>query len=233
VALFDSADLLARVKRMAARPATDEDKGPTDADADAMWYALLTEAQLAVVRELATHVPSVMYVHEKLTTADAGLTYDFSAEPLGQYEIRQSPTGRLLIPGPEWDPGSDFVMAGNEIHFPGQKTKQFSNGPWARYVKTPGAIAAATEPTLLPTHARQLLIPRTCILWATRGGLRDPAPYEAEWNRLWYGDPEHGEVGILGALKYQAFLMGAEAIPSLTADDWWRFIDDGAGYSSG
>lgn len=233
MALFDRADLVKRCHRLAARGALDEDRGPDDANQDAFWFELLTEAQLHWVRELATQVPSVMYIHEKLTTADAGVSYDFAAEPLGNYEIRQSPTGRLYIPGPEWDPGSDFCPAGQKIRFPGQKAKQFANGPWAHYVKTPGLIDAGTEPTMLPTHARQLLPPRACILWASRGGLRDPAPYEKVENRLWYGDPTRGEVGILTALKQQAFLMGAEAIPSVTGDDWWRFVDDGSGYTSG
>lgn len=233
MALYDSADLLARCKRLAARPATDGDKGPTDATADDLWYAFLTDAQLIWVREMATHVPSQMYTMEKLTTADAGLSYDFAAEPLGNYEIRESPTGKLLLPGPEWDPGYDFVPAGQKIRFAGQKAKQFTNGPWARYVKVPGVISAAAEPTLSPTHARQLLVYRACILWAQRGGLRDPAPYQAEEDDTWYGDPLKGRVGLLGALKQQAFLAGGEAVPGIGSGDWWRYIDSGAGYSGG
>lgn len=229
MALFDSADLLTRCKRLTARPATDV-APPTDATIDLMWYALLTEAQLHWVRELATHVPSVMYVFEKLTTADAGVTYDFTKEPLGNYEIRQSPTGNLLLPGPDWDPGADFVPAGQKIRFPGQKARSFANGPWSRYVQTPGVLDAANAPTLLPTHARQLLPPRAAIIWATRGGMRDPGPYQTEENKLWYGDPDRGELGILGSLKTQVFLQGSEAIPQVTVSDWWRYIDDGSGY---
>lgn len=233
MALYDSADLLAGCKRTAARPATDGDKGPTDATSDDLWYALLTEAQMLWVREFATHFPQVMWTMEKLTTADAGLTYDFLAEPLGDYEIRQSPTGRLLLPGPEWDPGYDFVPSGNKIRFQGQKAKQFADGPWARYVKTPGVINASTQPTLSPTHARQLLVYRACIFWAQRGGLRDPAPYQQNENDLWFGDPLTGRVGILGALKQQVFLQGNDAVPGVGADDWWRYIDSGSGYTGG
>lgn len=219
------------MKRMLKRPATEE-VSPPDASVDITYYALLQDAQLLVVMELSAHVPELMYTFEKLTTGDAGVSYDFAKEPLGQYEIRQSPTGRLLIPGPEWDMGVDFVPAGQKIRFPGQRAKAFGNGPWAHYVQTPGLLDAGNAPTLKPDSARILLVPRACALWAERGGLRDPQSFTNEYDRLWYGDPDKGQVGILGALKNQAFLSGAAAIPSITGDDWWRFVDDGSGYTS-
>jgi hypothetical protein len=232
VALFDSADLLLRLKRLLVRPASEDVPSP-DADANTLYYALLQDAQLLVVLELATHVPDAMYTSAKLTTADSGVSYDFAAEPLGQYELRQSPTGRVLIPGPEWDMGADFVPNGSKIRFPGQKAKTFGNGPWARYVPTPGLLNGTNAPTLQPTFARILLPPRAAMLWATRGGLRDPKPYEDEFNEEFYGDLVKGKVGVLGALKNQVFLQGSAAVPSITGDDWWRFVDDGSGYSSG
>lgn len=233
MALYDAADCLARVKRLAGRPATDGDKGPSDTTVDDFWYALLTDAQLFWVREIATHVPAQMTTIEKLTTADSGVSYDFSAEPLGNYELRESPTGRLLLPGPDWDPGYDFIPDGQKIRFQGQKTKTFANGPWARYVKVPGVIASGSEPTLKPTHARQLLVFRACIIWAERGGLRDPAPYQQMEDDAWFGDPLKGRVGLIGALKQQAFLQGGESVPGSQEGDWWRNIDSGAGYTGG
>jgi len=232
VAFYDSADLLLRLKRLLARPSADE-APPPDATMDITLYACLEEAQLHWTRELATHVPESMYTIEKLTTADGGVTYDFTAEPLGEYEIRRTPTGALLIPCPEWEQGGDFVPAGQKIRFPGSVTKSFANGPWARYVKMPTLLNAANAPTLLPVHARQLLPPRGAIFFCTRGGLRDPQPFRDIEDEIWYGDPDKGEVGVLGALKTQAFLKGAEAIAGANAADWWRFIDTGEGYVKG
>lgn len=227
MALYDSADLLARAKFRARRPSPDESMS------DANWYALLTDAQAHWVRQLATHVPEQMYTAEILTTADAGVSYDFASEPLGEYELRATPNGRLLIPGPDWDPGVDFVPNGKKIRFPGGRAKTFTGGPAARYVKAPGVIDATTEPTLLPMHARILLCARACIEWARRGGLEDPQPYLDWENELWFGNPAMGETGILGALKQQYFLRGAEAVPQGGVEDWWRFIDGGEGYQGG
>lgn len=220
MALLDSADLLARCKRGAARPAVDEDKGPTDTTADDLWFALLSEAQIHWIAELASHVPDMagLYTIEKLTTADAGVSYDFVAEPLGHYEIRESKTGRLLVPGPEWDPGADFVPAGQKIRFPGQLPRTFGDGPYARYVKQPGVIASATQPTLLPTNARLLLVHHALGLWASRGGLRDPRPFWDLEAKTAFGNPSTGEVGIIGALKLSAFMAGASAVPS---ESWY------------
>jgi hypothetical protein len=214
MALLDAADLLARVKREADEPASSEEQGPTDADHTAFWYALLTEAQLHWTGIIAVTVPDEMYTQEKLTTADAGVSYSFSAEPMGShYELRRSPTGALMVPGPEWDPSADFVIDGAKIRFPGQKAKTFTNGPWARYVPMPGVIDATHEPTLKPTYARILLVHRACIYWAERGGLRDPGPFRRLEDDAWFGDQDKGQFGLLPQLRQKAFLQGAAAQP--------------------
>lgn len=230
MAFGDSADLLQRLKDVLRLPTSTEEID------DAGLYRLLSDAQREVTVQIANVVPEMMYVHEKLTTADAGLTYTFSKEPLGDYELRISPTGRLMIPGPEWDMAADFVPNGQAIRFPGQKLKLFTNGPWARYVKTPGEISSgggANEPTLLPVMARMLLPATAAAMFSRRGGLRDPAPYEAMANRIWYGDPDRGHYGLLYALRKQVFLKGSEAIPAGGGGEWWYHIDDGQGYQPG
>ena len=232
MAFYDSADLLLRLKRLLVRPSVDQAPAP-DAAMDTTLYSFLEEAQLHWTRELATHVPESMYIFEKLTTADSGVSYDFSGEPLGEYELRRTPTGALMIPCPEWEQGGDYVPAGQKIRFPGQLARTFANGPWARYVKMPTVLDATHDPTLLPVHARQLLVPRAAVYFATRGGLRDPKPYQDLEDELWYGNAERGEVGILGSLKTQAFLQGAAAVSGLTSADWWRTISTGEGYVRG
>jgi hypothetical protein len=229
VAQWDSADLLLRLKRRLARPATEE-APPPDSTVDATLYALLEEGQVHWTQELASHVPDLagLYTYEKLTTADSGLTYDFTSEPLGHYEIRESPNGRLLVPGAEWDPAADFIPAGKKIRFPGQTTKQFANGPWARYVKTPGLLNATNEPTLQPPNARILIVDHAAGLYAMRGGERDPQPFWDLETRHAFGDG--AQVGIIGALKQAAFLAGSAGVPS-GESDWYKFITDGSGYT--
>lgn len=224
--ILTSVDLLARTKRLAVRPVADEDMADTD------WYALLTEAQLHWVQQIATMCPEAMYVFEKLTTADGGVSYSFGAEPLGHYELRRSPTSELMIPGAEWDPTADFVPNGQSIRFPGQVARSFANGPWGRYVQTPCELSATNEPILRPIASRLLLPPRACEIWASRGGLRDPKPYRDEQDRIWFGNPDKGQLGVLGALQTQVFLSGAAALPA-TGGYWWHYIDDGSGYTPG
>lgn len=227
MALYDSADLLARCKFRTRRPPTDESMTNDN------WYALLTDAQGQWVREFALHFPEQMYVSEVLDTADGGVSYQFDYAPMGHYELRASASGRLLIPGPDWDSAADFVANGQTIRFPGGKGKTFANGPVARYVPAPGVLDAANEPTLQPTHARILLVARACVEWARRGGMEDPQPYLDWENELWAGDAATGRQGLLGTLKQERFLQGTEAIPSGSVDDWWRFIDRGEGYIPG
>lgn len=226
MAFGDSADLLARIKLELRLPTTTEEID------DAGLYLLLGDAQREIVVQISNVVPEVMYILEKLSTADGGLSYQFDFEPLGHYELRRSPTGALMIPGPEWDQGADFVPFGQSIRFPGQKAKTFTDGPWARYVPTPAELDGTHAPTLMPVLARLLLPPTAAAIYARRGGLRDPAPYEEKANKIWFGDPAKGNYGLLGALRQQTFLKGSEAIPA-SGGEWWHGIDDGSGYVPG
>lgn len=224
MAAWDTNDLVTRCKRMAQRPEADEQ---TTA---ATWHEMLSEGQAYWMIMLATHVPEVNYGSPtKLTTADSGLTYDFPSFPLGHVELRKSPTGAVMIPGPEWDIGADYVPEGKKIRFPDGKTKTFADGPYARFVAEPGLIDANTAPVLLPETARQLLVARAVALWADRGGLRDPRPFLALEHKLWAGDPNVlGDMGYMGALKHQFLFAGTAAYPA--SGRWTQYISDGGGY---
>jgi hypothetical protein len=239
VAEWDLADVLARCKRLAFRPGVDPQMGDPD------WYAFISEAQEYWVSMLASHVPESQYgPPELMATADGGFTYYFSAippnnkYPLGHAELRFSKTGRLLRPGAEFDPACEYVPEGDHIRFPGQKSKSFPDGaPYARYVKIPAAIAGAGDAAnlvLKPDPARMLIVFRAAIIWATRGGYRDPAPFEKLERKAWAGDPElPGDIGWMGALKMQFLFAGAAAWPAgSSVDNWWRSIDDGSGYQA-
>jgi len=227
MALWDTADLLARCKRQAKRPSTDM------AVVDGDWYAWLTEAQVKWVTQIATHVPHAMYGDPvKLTTSDSGLTYQFpgGAVPLGQIEVRESPTGRILIPCAEWETGGDFVPEGDQIRFPSGAMKTFSDGPYARYVNEPGEIALASEPVLKPDYGRMLLVHQACIYYAESGGNRDPTPWYTQLKHFWLGDAnDPSDVGLLGALKLQYRYAGARAAANPNVR-WYHMIDSGEGY---
>lgn len=208
MANWDNADLLARFKEVTLRPAVDEEL------TDAAIYKLLGDGQLYWYQLFSVHFPWLLYTAPtKMLTADNGLTYTFpnGVTPM-KAEIRESLGGRKLVPGAEWSAGSDYVWEGNKIRFPLGASRTFSDGPYSRYVVPPGIIDGATQPTLTPDYARQLIPLRAAIIWAGRGGLRDPKPYKDEEDEIWYGEPARGKIGMLAMLKTQNPDLGAGAI---------------------
>jgi hypothetical protein len=217
MALYDSADLLARTKRLARRPGTDEDI------TDPIWYEKLAEAQVQWMGELAALVPEPNYsAPEQLTSPDGGFTYTLAAEPLGGHlELRATRGGLVLLPGTDWGDG-DFVLEGQIIRIPGGRSRSFPNGPWARYVKAPGVLDATNQPVMKPAFARLLLPPTACYLFALEGGIRDPGHYEKLMQERWSGNPNlPGTGGILQTLKTQFFAAGQAAVVSANLP-WWR-----------
>lgn len=182
MASYDSADLLARARRLADVPVVDE--GFDDSD----WYALLTDAQHHYYREFATHVPHVlMSAPTLLTTSDSGATYALpsSLVPL-KLELYDSATGRLLRPGAYWDSNADYTLEGTKIRRPRGGTHTYASGPYCRYIATPSDIDGSTEPTLVPVPARQLLVWHACGDWARRpGSLVSYKPFQEAEDRLW------------------------------------------------
>lgn len=225
MALFDTADLLARCKRYARRPSTD---AAFDAD---FWYALLTEAQLRQVRLIAAHAPHAMLSAPVLmTTADGGLTYTIpvSALPAGQIPlavtVRASRTGQVLVPGEEWSAGADFtVEAGFVIRIPDGKTRSFSSGPYARFILEPGIIDGSHAPTLMPASARMLVVWDALEHWASIPGVgQDPAYYTNQYAIEAWGNPMiPGSIGVISSLKLQSNEFGEPNTEAL----WWRSPD--------
>jgi hypothetical protein len=147
------------------------------------------------------------------------VTYDFPDDaagdavvPMGPIEVYDSLTRPPLRPGTFWSDAADYVLEGDHIRMPGNVARTFGSGfPKVRYITPPVSIAAATAPTLKPKHARILLVYRACILWANRGGRRDPRPFQDDWNKSWFGDPETGDQGWLYVLKGMDPFAGVEA----------------------
>lgn len=226
MATFDSADLLSRCQTLAARPATDT------ATAPATWYSLLTEAQAHWYNTIVAQVPWVlMNPPTLLVSTDGGTTYPFPGcvFPLSIEVYDALDTGRILKPSAYWDPNGDYIWEGDHIRFPQGQQQTFSNGPFARYVSPPGAIDASTQPTLVPSHARLLLVYRAVAEWANRGGFRDPAPFYDLERRFWYGNPQTGDVGLLGMLKQQNPFQGGTAYQESVGGPL-EGVSTGAGY---
>ena len=203
MAYLDSADLLARCKALAQRPTTDEDMS------DAQWYSFLTEAQDYWTKVLAQHDPKLLSgAPTALTTSDSGYTYTFGTTPIAVVELTDGKGGWPMFIGPYWDPATDFTWEGSTtLRSARNVARTFTNGLYARWVPQPGVIDGSTQPTL-PTEYRLLLPARACVLYARRGGYRDPEPFLAEEQYLWRGDGVT-DIGLLGMLKKRAWMQSS------------------------
>ncbi len=201
--------MLARTKFYAATPASDEEVS------DAQWLGILTEAQYEWTATIAGQYPYAMLGAPALmSTVDGGETYFFSASvrPFA-VQIMDSKNGRLLLPSTNWDPSGGYVWEGERIRIPRGATRTFPDGaPYARYIAAPTAVLTTTGTfTLQPDWARILLIWRSLVKYATIGGLRDPTPYQIQEDKAWYGQPEKGDLGVMGQLKMLNPFYGAAA----------------------
>ena len=188
MALFDSADLLARLRLALNRPTSDE------AMSDADCYSFLTEAQQDVAQRIAFECPEEMYgALTLLTTADSGATYTFGTDadaaaicPMGRILLLASKTGPEIPPGDD-NSGSTsaFIFEDDKIRWPGAKTRTFADGPYARFVTPPGLLSAAVAP-VIPKPARGMLPYKAAAMAASlRLGLNG-APFEEEYEKRWF-----------------------------------------------
>jgi hypothetical protein len=198
---------------------------------DPAWYLLLELAQSYWTGVFAVHFPYLMMsAPTALTTADGGLTYTFPGGiyPLAVELYDATGPATLLRPGAYFDSSADIVWEGNQIRFP-QNQGNFGINPVARYVAPPGVLDASTPPTLMPPHARMLLVYRAVGQWAAQGGMRDPGGYFGLEQRAWLGNPATGDVGLLGTLKLQNTWYGGSAI-EMPSGGILSSVDTGAGY---
>ena len=227
MALYDSADLVARFELKAGLPSVRSFPLAPDI------YSWLTDANVKWHNVIAQHVPWSQYgALVKLSTSDSGETHVFASGvyPIGSIEIYDTAVGgRLLRPGAFWDTNADYTFEGDKIRIPAGNTKIFSDGPYARFMDSAGEISASSEPTLKPTSINAaLLVPTAVAFWAARGGMKDPRPFLAEAQDAWVGD-QNTEFGILGMLKGQNAFQGLESF-SQPDGSVLGFIDTGAGY---
>jgi hypothetical protein len=182
--LWSSADLLARCRFHARRPATDQTMP------DPSWYMLLTEAQVRVYPQLFARQPDLGFGDpQPMFSDDGGLTYTFGldeanedARPMGHVEIYPS---LRAIPDDPLEEGEDFIAEGDRIRMLSNRSRSFDggNGPYARCILTPDIPVSATyEPLLYPKPARMLLVWSALESWAARPGSgADPTYYARKY----------------------------------------------------
>lgn len=206
MAIYDtttSAGLLSYVKFITKRPESDAEI------TDDEWYTLLTQAQEHCYQLVQLHAPGALIgAPAKLLTSDNKVfTFPNGIWPMGGVEVRSSLGGRMMRVGPEFSDGVDFVPEGNQLRASNNRELTFADGPYARYVTPPGNLDASNPPTLKPTFARVLIGDMAAIFYAHRGaGQRNPAYYEALFQKKWQGNPAiAGDGGILAMLASQWF----------------------------
>jgi hypothetical protein len=169
--LWDAPYCLQVCQDLARRPATDQ------AMPAARWYRFLTDAQPEVYDDLFTRYPELGYSAPvgPLVTADGGKTYSFGVDaagdpirPIGHAELYPN---LRAVPDDPLEPGVDFIFESGLIRIPGNRTRLFAGGPYARFVAMPDIAIDATHPPLLqPKHARILLCYKALEKWAARPG---------------------------------------------------------------
>jgi hypothetical protein len=172
---------------------------------DARAYMFLADAQENVFTDLSPIAPHAFVGSPvQLTTSDSGVTYTFPSYPMGHVEVYAQETGgRQLFATTYGNAGGDFVIEGITLRTPGNRTRTYTTGPWARFTRIPARIAANQEPSLEPDAAREL------ILWKAlenaaevSNGAMDPTPWAVKyqqartrWITVWRTQHAHGGAG--------------------------------------
>jgi len=182
MAKWDSAALLSKLRTKLHRPTADE------LATTPLLYELLTEAEGEVMAEVTALAPtSQMGAPVLLTSADGGVTYTFGTDDDGERvfplacEVYATAGGHELHAS-SWDATGDFVVEGDRIRMPRNEAVTFDSGPYARFVRADNTISASSEPILKPPPARMLIVLKAAIKFAGIGSLRDPQPWQEEYD---------------------------------------------------
>lgn len=202
---YDSADLLARLRRDVREPTT------ADFPATADLYAWLAQGQIDVFQRLAMAVPdAVIGAPTQMTTADSGQTYTFgtdSAAPTNYTAI--FPVGHVRIfgvlsdlPDNAWVEGVDYAMEGDRIRRLPADQPYTGAAPYYQGIALPLTLDGSVAPTLEPVAARELIVDFAAIRYA-EAVPKDPQPYLDRSERHWQT--------WIGALQTQYARRGAVA----------------------
>lgn len=215
-----SADLLERFQMYLGRG----NGGVMAADelwTDARAYMWLADAQEAIYAELAPMAPAAFVgAPVQLTSADGGVTWTFGSGvyPLGHVEVyAQESGGRALLASNYGTSGGDFVIEGDSIRTPGNRTRTYSTGPWARFTAFPSRISAAVEPSVSPDAAREL------ILWKALENAAEVSNGAMDAT-VWTAKYQDAKRRWTVAWQTQYASAGNAAFPANGAS-WWMGLD--------
>lgn len=209
--------------------------------ADELWtsdrvYTWLADAQESVFAELAPIVPGAFVgVPTQLSTADGGVTYTYGTDvyPFGHVEVFAVESGgRELFATSYRNTGGDFVIEGSTIRTPGNRTRTYATGPWARYTAFPARLSASVQPAINPPQARELILWKA--LWNAAdvsAGAMDPEPWRTKYEGTERENRQGGaRMRWLQVWQTQYASKRNAALPSLVGD-WWLALDamNGAG----
>lgn len=218
MAVYDSADLLQRLRDLSGRPATDE------LLTDTLGYTLLADAQRQVVLDIAARVPQhLMGPPTLLTSTDGGYTYTFGSDDdgnaafvVGHCEVYARDGGQQLVASSYGDGEGDFVIEGDRIRIPRGQSRTFTLGPYARYVKVPLLLNASVQPILKPVWGRQAIVYGALMRFAALGLMRD----DKAWGE-WYND----ELARILLSIRSAFLTQGAPASLRQRRPWWESLE--------
>jgi len=216
---WTSADLLDRFQLYLGRGTS----GVLQADelwTDARCYTVLADAQEAVYGDLAPIAPHAFVgAPTQLTSSDGGQTYTFASTfPFAHVEVYAQETGgRMLYATNYGNSGGDFVFEGARIRTPGNRTRTYQTGPWARFTSFPARLSSTQQPVLEPEQARELILWRALDLATdVSAGAMDPTPWRER-----YADARRRWV-IVWQTQYQS--SGSQALTTPNGP-WWLGLD--------
>lgn len=223
--LWTRAHLHALMHDLAGRPTTDESL------TEALKDTLLTAEQARWYSIVASVAPEALYgPPTELRTDDDGESYYFGKDDAGRYvhpfghvELLQGRRGGpIVLPGVSWAP-QGFLIEGGVIRWADGRPHRFTGGLYGRYIAAPNVIDRDHEPTLQPPEARLLMVYGALAKWARRVR-RDPREFIDLEKEAWFGSPAEGDHGLLGRLRTQYNLIGAQAVAE-DAGRWWDSPD--------
>jgi hypothetical protein len=182
-----SAELLDLFNRLTGRAAMDK-------ITPAIKYQWLSDAQTAVVSEIATVAPWALFpkvgtanLPTMSTTDNNVFTFGTSGgtpiEPIGSVQIYKYITD---VPDRPMVPDLDYIAEGNQIRLP--HNRSYAGTLYYRGIVFPSAITAGNNPSLIPTQANELVAIRAARDFAESGNVRNPAladRMEKRWAQRW------------------------------------------------
>lgn len=212
MATFDSAYLLSLFNRYAGRVSSG------DSMTDAVKYQRLSEAQNAVIADIAARTPYVLYPtaaygsFPTMTTSD-NQVFTFGTDSNGYPKF---PIGKTMIypslsaiPDYPWQPGFDYLDEGTQIRIPNNRT--YVGTLYYRGIIQPVDIDATHQPALNPEASRELIVWRAVAEYA-----KEPGITGAKADIMNTAETQYGRAFSRWMLVWKTQFAGGGAITPIT-----------------